>query len=133
MFKRRKEVYWIGSAIAQEAARDAKKQSAITLGDDNAKHSLVLTPDKNGDTSKREFVGCVGAESDRLDSDKSGELDAKRTDPVASAGKPASSWLSKLRRWRVDDTTKARTALAIVLAAPGRGRFGHGGRSTLEE
>ena len=38
---------------------------------------LLMDADKNGKISKREFMDFMSAEFDRLDTDKSGELDVK--------------------------------------------------------
>src|SRR5579863_922101 len=68
-----------GSAIAQKVERSVpKQQRAIALGEDEVKQLLLLMDtDKNGKISKQEFMKFMEAEFDRLDTDKSGELDAK--------------------------------------------------------
>jgi hypothetical protein len=75
--------------VAQKATPDAKKVNTVALGEDDVKQLIgLMDTDKNGKISKREFMKFMEAEFDRLDKDKSGELDAKRTDPVASASEP---------------------------------------------
>jgi hypothetical protein len=68
----------IGTAFGQKTTPDAKKQNSVTLGEDEVKQLLALMDtDKNGKISKAEFMKFMEAEFDRLDKDKSGELDAK--------------------------------------------------------
>jgi hypothetical protein len=55
-----------------------KNQRQIALGEDEVKQLLTLMDtDKNGKISKQEFMSFMEAEFDRLDVDKSGELDVK--------------------------------------------------------
>jgi hypothetical protein len=69
---------FLGTAAAQKTTPDAKKQNTIALGEDEVKQLLILMDtDKNGKISKAEFMKFMEAEFDRLDKDKSGELDAK--------------------------------------------------------
>jgi Ca2+-binding EF-hand superfamily protein len=71
-------VFEVGTAFAQKATPDAKKQNAVALGEDEVKQMLTLMDtDKNGKISKAEFMKFMEAEFDRLDKDKSGELDQK--------------------------------------------------------
>src|ERR1700691_5352867 len=71
-------VFAVGTAFAQKTTPDAKKQNAVVLGEDEVKQLLALMDtDKNGKISKAEFMKFMEAEFDRLDTDKSGELDAK--------------------------------------------------------
>jgi hypothetical protein len=71
-------VFEVATAFAQKATPDAKKQNAVALGTDEVKQLLTLMDtDKNGKISKAEFMKFMEAEFDRLDKDKSGELDAK--------------------------------------------------------
>ena len=68
----------IGTAIAQKKTPDAPKQSVVVLGEDEVKQLLLLMDtDKNGKISKQEFMNFMSSEFDRLDKDKSGELDPK--------------------------------------------------------
>jgi EF-hand domain pair len=68
----------VGTAVAQKSTPDAKKQNSIALGEDEVKQMLILMDtDKNGKISKAEYMKFMEAEFDRLDKDKSGELDAK--------------------------------------------------------
>ncbi len=71
-------VFEVGTAFAQKTTPDAKKQNAAELGEDEVKQMLALMDtDKNGKISKAEFMKFMEAEFDRLDKDKSGELDPK--------------------------------------------------------
>src|SRR5580692_8316718 len=71
-------VFELGTAFAQKATPDAKKQNTVALGEDEVKQLLALMDtDKNGKISKAEYMKFMEAEFDRLDKDKSGELDAK--------------------------------------------------------
>jgi Ca2+-binding EF-hand superfamily protein len=50
----------------------------VVLGEDEVKQLLqLLDTDKNGRVSKQEFMRFMSAEFDRLDKDRSGELDVK--------------------------------------------------------
>jgi hypothetical protein len=72
-----------------------KQQRAVALGEDEVKQLLLLMDaDKSGKVSKKEFMDFMAAEFDRLDKDKSGELDVKelsqsqiRSSRPASVGK----------------------------------------------
>jgi hypothetical protein len=71
-------VFEVGTARAQKTTPETKKQNAVALGEDEVKQMLALMDtDKNGKISKAEFMKFMEAEFDRLDKDKSGELDAK--------------------------------------------------------
>ncbi len=64
------------TAVAQNAA--SKSDEKLSLGEDDVKQLLLLMDtDKNGKISKQEYMKFMEAEFDRLDKDKSGELDAK--------------------------------------------------------
>ena len=66
----------IGTAVAQEQTVPAPDK--ITLGENEVKQLvLLLDRDKNGKISRQEFMEFMQAEFDRLDKDKSGELDVK--------------------------------------------------------
>ena len=53
-------------------------QDKIALGSPRVKHMLLLMDrDENGKVSKDEFMKYMQAEFDRLDKDKSGQLDVK--------------------------------------------------------
>jgi hypothetical protein len=68
----------IGSAAAQVRTPDNRKVSTVALADIEVKQLLTLMDtDKNGKISKAEFLKFMEAEFDRLDKDKSGELDVK--------------------------------------------------------
>jgi hypothetical protein len=63
--------------IAQKASVP-KPQDKVALGEDEVKQLLLLMDtDKNGKISKQEFMKFMQVEFERLDRDKSGELDAK--------------------------------------------------------
>jgi Ca2+-binding EF-hand superfamily protein len=62
-------------AFAQRASVP-KAQDKIALGESEVKQLLLLMDtDKNGKISRKEFMDFMAAEFDRLDVDKSGELD----------------------------------------------------------
>jgi hypothetical protein len=67
-----------GASDPQKADKTVPKQEKqITLGQNDVKQLLLLLDaDKNGKISKKEFMDFMAAEFDRLDKDKSGELDA---------------------------------------------------------
>jgi EF hand domain-containing protein len=66
----------IGTAVAREQTSPAPDK--IALGEDEVKQLLLLLDtDKNGKVSKQEFMKFMDAEFNRLDKDKSGELDVK--------------------------------------------------------
>ena len=72
-----------------------KTQDKIALGESEVKQLLLLMDtDKNGKISRKEYMEFMEKEFDRLDKDKSGELDPKeltqssfRTTPFSSVGK----------------------------------------------
>jgi Ca2+-binding EF-hand superfamily protein len=65
--------------VAQKADNSTPKpQRTLALGEDEVKQLLLLMDtDKNGKISRQEFMGFMAAEFDRLDKDKSGELDVR--------------------------------------------------------
>jgi hypothetical protein len=66
----------IGTAVARE--EPSHPQDKVALGEDEVKQLLLLLDtDKNGRVSRQEFLKFMQAEFDRLDKDKSGELDVK--------------------------------------------------------
>ena len=66
-----------GTAVAQKAATP-KPQDKLALGEAEVKQLLLLMDtDKNGKISKQEWMKFMEAEFDRLDKDKSGDLDVK--------------------------------------------------------
>lgn len=69
----------IGPARAQKVDKsEPKQQRTLTLGEDEVKQLLLLMDtDKSGKVSRTEFMNFMAAEFDRLDKDKSGELDVK--------------------------------------------------------
>ena len=83
----------LGIAVAQKA-NAPKPQDKLALGELEVKQLLLLMDtDKNGKISKQEWMRFMEEEFDRLDKDKSGELDVKelrqsRLHPVhASVGR----------------------------------------------
>jgi hypothetical protein len=57
---------------------DPKPQDKLAIGEAEVKQLLLLMDtDKNGKISKQEYMSFMEAEFERLDKDKSGELDAK--------------------------------------------------------
>ncbi len=66
------------SAMAQEKQNVPKVQDKVALSADDVKQLvLMMDTDKSGKVSKKEFMEFMSAEFDRLDKDKSGELDVK--------------------------------------------------------
>lgn len=77
-------VLWTVSAIAQKSPQGQTNPPAagppdtVALGESEVKALLVLMDtDKNGKISRKEFMSFMQKEFDRLDKDKSGELDPK--------------------------------------------------------
>jgi len=69
---------FVDSAIAQEKQNVPKAQDKIALSAGEVKQLvLMMDTDKSGKVSKKEFMDFMSAEFDRLDVDKSGELDVK--------------------------------------------------------
>jgi hypothetical protein len=65
------------TAVAQRQSVP-KPQDKLALGEDEVKQLLLLMDtDKNGRVSRQEFIKFMEAEFDRLDKDKSGDLDVK--------------------------------------------------------
>jgi Ca2+-binding EF-hand superfamily protein len=91
MLPRRKILWGIGGLLAAGTAGQtafagqngdptpqSKKNKNLTKGEKEAKKLLLLMDaDKNGMISKQEFMSFMEAEFDRLDKDKSGELDVQ--------------------------------------------------------
>jgi len=67
----------LGTAVAQKASAP-KRQDSVALGEDEVKKLLLLMDtDKNGKVSKETFMKFMEEEFERLDKNKTGELDAK--------------------------------------------------------
>jgi EF hand len=69
-----------GIAVAQKAAAPAapKPQDKLALGEDEVKQlRLLMDTDSNGKVFKQEWMKFMEAEFDRLDKNKSGDLDVK--------------------------------------------------------
>src|SRR5258708_22509993 len=66
----------LGTAVAQKAAVP-KSQDKLAIGEDEVKQLLLLMDtDKTGKITKQEWMKFMEAEFDRLDKNKTGELDA---------------------------------------------------------
>jgi hypothetical protein len=71
-------VAMVATAIPQTKAATPPPQDRLALADNEARQLLLLMDtDKNGKISKHEWMSFMEAEFDRLDKDKSGELDVK--------------------------------------------------------
>jgi hypothetical protein len=67
-----------GGALVGTATGEDTKAKKIAAGEVEAKKLLLLMDkDQSGKVSKQEFMSFMEAEFDRLDKDKSGELDVK--------------------------------------------------------
>jgi len=67
---------WVGTAAAREVVAPA--QAKLAKGETEVMHLLkLMDKDQNGKISKEEYLMFMSAEFDRLDTDKSGELDVK--------------------------------------------------------
>jgi Ca2+-binding EF-hand superfamily protein len=67
----------LGTASAQKASVP-KPQNKLALGEDQVKQLLLLMDtDKHGKISKQEYMKFMEAEFERLDKNKSGELNVK--------------------------------------------------------
>jgi Ca2+-binding EF-hand superfamily protein len=67
----------MGKSAAQEK-ETLSKPDKLALGEDAVEQLLLLMDaDKNGKISKKEWMDFMEAEFDRLDKDKSGDLDVK--------------------------------------------------------
>ena len=83
-----------GSAFAQKDSSQ-RPPDKVALGQDEVKQLLLLMDtDKNGKVSKQEYMKFMEAEFEKLDTDKSGDLDVKeltqsrlRVSHFATAGK----------------------------------------------
>jgi Ca2+-binding EF-hand superfamily protein len=62
---------------AQKVAVPKPSNTAVLAEDEVKQILLLMDTDKNGKISKKEFMDFMSAEFDRLDKDKSGELDQK--------------------------------------------------------
>lgn len=84
-------IAFIGIALAQKASAP-KPQDKILLGEPEVKQLLLLMDaDKNGKISRQEYMNFMAAEFDRLDKDKSGELDVRELaqSQLRSSARPA--------------------------------------------
>ena len=68
----------IGTSSGQTTASVPKPQDKLAIGQDEVKQLLqLMDTDKNGKISKAEYMKFMEEEFNRLDTDKSGELDAR--------------------------------------------------------
>lgn len=68
----------VAGAAAQEKDTLLRRPSALVLGQDQVVDLLLLMDtDENGKISKQEWMDFASAEFDRLDKDKSGQLDIR--------------------------------------------------------
>jgi len=66
----------VAGAAAQEKDTLQRSLGPLVLGQDQVEQLLLLMDtDKNGKISKKEWMDFMSAEFDRLDKDKSGQLD----------------------------------------------------------
>jgi len=71
-----------GALLATAAAQKAsvpKTQDRLAMGEDDVRHLLlVMDPTGSGKISKQEYLKFMEAEFERLDKDKTGELDVRK-------------------------------------------------------
>jgi Ca2+-binding EF-hand superfamily protein len=68
---------FVAAVLAQKVDKSiSQQQKTLALGEPEVKQLvLLMDTDKNGKVSRQEFMNFMAAEFDRLDKDKSGELD----------------------------------------------------------
>ena len=78
-----------GLAIAQKTP--PRPQDKVAIGENEVKQLLMLMDtDKNGKISRKEYMDFMEKEFERLDKDKSGELDVKElTQSQIRSSRPA--------------------------------------------
>lgn len=68
----------VGTALAREGT-SARQPDKIALGAEEVKQLvLLMDQDRDGRVSEHEFMSFMKSEFERLDTNKSGELDVKR-------------------------------------------------------
>ena len=83
----------LGFAAAQQPA---PKPDKLALGENEVKQLLLLMDtDKNGKISKQEYMNFMEAEFQRLDKDKSGDLDVKELTQSRLTVSPVGQRLSR--------------------------------------
>jgi hypothetical protein len=83
---------FVNSAMAQEKQNVPKAQDQVGLSVGEVRELvIIMDTDKNGRVSKKEFMDFMSAEFDRLDTDKSGELDVKELSKSVVRPTPARS------------------------------------------
>jgi Ca2+-binding EF-hand superfamily protein len=71
-------LFAIVAAAAGGKASVRREQNKMRLGEGDVKHLLLLMDtDRNCKISRQEYINFMAAQFDRLDKDKSGELDPK--------------------------------------------------------
>ncbi len=71
-------MFAVAALAAGQRASVPKAQDKEAIGEGEVKQLLLLMDtDKNGKISRKEYMAFMEAEFDRLDKDKSGELDPK--------------------------------------------------------
>ena len=91
-------LFAVGAHLRSSSAQKAsvpKQQDKLSLGEDDVKRlMLLIDPNENGKITKQAWMKFMESEFDRLDKDKSGELDAKElarsrltVSPFTKAGK----------------------------------------------
>jgi Ca2+-binding EF-hand superfamily protein len=74
-------LFGIGANLKSSFAQKAcvpKQRDKLALGEEDVKRLMLLIgPNENGKITKQEWMKFMESEFDRLDKDKSGELDAK--------------------------------------------------------
>jgi hypothetical protein len=80
-----------GPVLAQKTAAP-KTPDKLALGEQDVRRLLPLMESKNGKVSKQEFMAFMEAEFDRLDKNKSGELDIRElTAPKTPRQQPSNA------------------------------------------
>ena len=82
-------------ALQRDGAKDAlpRPQDNLAMGEDQVKQLLLLMPrDKKGMVSRQEYMKFMEAEFNRLDTEKRGELDARK---LGQSNLSASSYVGR--------------------------------------
>ena len=66
------------SIMGQKESTQAKPNTSYLVSENVKELLLLMDTDKNGKISKKEWMDFMSAEFDRLDKNKSGELDPKQ-------------------------------------------------------
>jgi len=85
-----------GQAARTPGAQTTPQSRRLAAGEAEArKLVLLMDTDKNGQVSKQEFMAFMEAEFNRLDKDKSGELDVQELQQFQLRTKPTFSAVGK--------------------------------------